>query len=201
MRTPGSRRDTTWPTIRDAAIELIYEHGYESMNTRQLAELVEMKSGSLYYYFSSKEELLNRLVTEVIQEIIEDLEERLVDVESGLDRLDIFVSGLVEWHVTRYKETHIALMETRSLSGERLEDYRQARDHYDRLLGEIIARCQREGSIVDEPASLIRLSILTMITGITNWFRPSGKASPDELRRFYVEGVRRFVGAPKGEDR
>ncbi|WP_214514680.1 TetR/AcrR family transcriptional regulator [Rhodococcus sp. WY5] len=195
MRIPGTRRDTTWPIIRQATIELIYQHGFETMNTRQLAELVQMKPGSLYYYFSSKEELLNRLVTEVLDEIVDDLESRLEGVESGLDRLDTFISGLAEWHVTRHKETYIARMETRSLSEERLELYMKSRDRYDHLLNDILLQCRREKSLADIPLTLTRLSILTMITGITSWFKPTGEASLDDLTAFYVAAVRRLVGA------
>jgi len=154
-----------------------------------------MKPGSLYYYFSSKEELLNRLVTEVLDEIVDDLELKLADVDTGLGGLDTFISGLVEWHVNRHKETYIALMDTRSLSEEKLARYMESRDRYDQLLDEILERCRREGSIGDIPVRITRLSILTMITGITSWFKPAGEANLDDLRDFYVTAVRRFVGA------
>jgi AcrR family transcriptional regulator len=201
MRTPGSRQDTTWPVIRETSIALIYEHGFESMSTRQLAEVVDMKPGSLYYYFSSKEELLSRLVTEVLEEIVTDLEHRLEGEEDGLTRLDTFVSGLVEWHVTRHRETYIALMDVRSLSDEKRAQYMASRDRYDHLLQAILEQCRAEGVIADIPLRVARLSLLTMITGITSWYKESGETSLTELQSFYVSSVRRFVGARSEAER
>lgn len=154
MRTVGSRKGDTFRVIREAAIDLIYEHGYESMNVRQLAEMVGMKAGSLYYHFASKEELLYQLVTDIFNEITEDLEKRLAGQENGLERLDTFVSCLVEWHVLRNKETFIALMELKSLSDEKHREMIALRDQFDRTLDEILVQCVNEGVMVGEDMRL-----------------------------------------------
>ena len=80
-------------------------------------------------------------------------------------------------------------------SEERLDLYMKSRDRYDHLLDDILLQCRREKSIADIPLTLTRLSILTMITGITSWFKPTGEASLDDLTAFYVAAVRRLVGA------
>jgi AcrR family transcriptional regulator len=196
MRTVGSNKDTTWPVIREAAIGLIYEHGFESMNMRQLAESVNMKQGSVYYYFKSKEELLFRLVTELLEEIVADLELNLQDVSDPLDQLDTFVARLVEWHVTRHQETFIARMEIRSLSRDKHESYMKLRDRYDQLLDEILRSCADSSLIDDASRSLNRVSIMTMITGITSWYHPDGPVTLDGFKDFYVTAVRRLVAAP-----
>src|SRR5690606_28366705 len=81
LRTTGSNRDETWRRVRSAGVELLFEHGYEVMNTRQLAEAAELKPGSLYYYFRSKEEFLYRLLIDLLEDIVADL-------ELGLSKVD-----------------------------------------------------------------------------------------------------------------
>ena len=46
--------------ILDEAATLFLRHGYEGTSLRQLADVVGMKAGSLYYHFSSKDDLLDR---------------------------------------------------------------------------------------------------------------------------------------------
>ena len=48
----------TWRTIQAAGERLLFKHGFEAMNLRQLAAESELKTGSLYNYFDSKSEFL-----------------------------------------------------------------------------------------------------------------------------------------------
>ena len=73
MRKAGANRDITWLSIRKAAVELLYERGFEGMKLRELSSAAGLQAGSLYNYFSSKEELLFRLVTETMDELITEL--------------------------------------------------------------------------------------------------------------------------------
>src|SRR5256885_15977910 len=60
-RTPAvvaSRADE----IVDIAARLFYERGYPSVSTRALAQAAGIQGGSLYHHFTSKEEILYRIV-------------------------------------------------------------------------------------------------------------------------------------------
>src|SRR2546423_12787731 len=48
--------------IVDVASRLFYERGYQSVSTRALAQAAGIQGGSLYHHFSSKEEILYRIV-------------------------------------------------------------------------------------------------------------------------------------------
>lgn len=49
---------STRERLIDVAQELIYLHGYEGTGVAEILEKAEVNSGSLYYYFKSKEDLL-----------------------------------------------------------------------------------------------------------------------------------------------
>ena len=49
---------TTRDRLIEAARELFYVHGYEATSIAEVLEKADVNSGSLYYYFSGKEELL-----------------------------------------------------------------------------------------------------------------------------------------------
>ena len=47
--------------IVDAAWELFYEKGYDDTTVDDIIRLSETSKGSFYYYFNTKDELLNTL--------------------------------------------------------------------------------------------------------------------------------------------
>lgn len=61
-RTVGSAADQTRQRILQTASELFVEHGYAGTSIRDISERLGMTKGSLYYHFSSKEDLLFALI-------------------------------------------------------------------------------------------------------------------------------------------
>lgn len=194
MRIPGSNRDETWNRVRTAGVKLLYKHGFEAMNTRQLAEASGLKPGSLYYYFSSKEDFLHRLLVDLLQEIVADLEEGLEGIDDVIERLDTFVRILVRWHVVRRHETFIASIEVRSLTSERHESYMALRDRFDAILAEILEDGAADGLFALPHPAITRNAILSSLTAICSWYHPEGPVGLEELTTDFVILVRRMVG-------
>jgi AcrR family transcriptional regulator len=67
-RTVGSAAEETRQRILDVARQLFVERGYAGTSIRDIAEELRMTKGSLYYHFSSKEELLHALMTPLVTE-------------------------------------------------------------------------------------------------------------------------------------
>jgi AcrR family transcriptional regulator len=68
-RTVGSAAVPTRRRILDAATELFVERGFAGTSIRDIAEHLGMTKGSLYYHFSSKEELLLAMLGPLIDAI------------------------------------------------------------------------------------------------------------------------------------
>lgn len=196
VRTVGSTRESTWPRIRTAGIDLLYEIGYDGMNTRRLAEAAGLTSSALYYHFSSKEELLFRLLTDLLEEIVDDLDTSLeaAAAEGPAVELDVFVEVLVKWHVTRRKETFIASIETRSLSRELHEEYQQLRDRFDLHLRDILERGADDGVFALIDVTTTSASLMAMLTAISRWYDPEGPLGLESISERYVALARRMVG-------
>lgn len=67
-RTVGSAAEQTRRRILDVARRLFVERGYAGTSVQEIAEQVQMTKGSLYYHFSSKEELLHALMAPPLDE-------------------------------------------------------------------------------------------------------------------------------------
>jgi len=57
--------------ILDTSLDLIVDNGIENFSMRKLADILEVKPASIYYYFKTKEEILNDLFQECVSSIVE----------------------------------------------------------------------------------------------------------------------------------
>jgi AcrR family transcriptional regulator len=176
-------------------VTLLFEHGYEAMNTRQLAEASGLKSGSLYYHFRSKEDFLYRVLVDLLEEIVADLEASLDGIDEPMQRLEAYVRTLVRWHVMHRQETFIASIEVRSLSDTRHDSYMELRRRFDSLLAGILREGSERGVFHLEHPSITRSAILSCITGISGWYDPDGPFGLDEITTDFLALTRRMVGA------
>ena len=83
-RTAGSAADDTRQRILDVAVDLFIEQGYAGTSVRDISERLGMTKGSLYYHFASKEDVLNAIVTP----LIEDLDRFVADADAAPGRID-----------------------------------------------------------------------------------------------------------------
>ena len=78
-RTVGSAADETRQRILEIAVDLFIEQGYAGTSVRDISERLGMTKGSLYYHFASKEDVLNALVTPLMN----DLDDFILEAESA----------------------------------------------------------------------------------------------------------------------
>ena len=60
--------------ILDAALDVFSEHGFEGSSLQQIVDRLDLTKAALYYYFRSKDELLEALVEPAITGVTELLD-------------------------------------------------------------------------------------------------------------------------------
>ncbi len=78
MRKPAAVRPDTRARILDAALDVFSEHGFEGSSLQEIADRLDLTKAALYYYFRSKDELLEALVAPAIAGV-----EEILDACSG----------------------------------------------------------------------------------------------------------------------
>jgi TetR/AcrR family transcriptional regulator, cholesterol catabolism regulator len=96
-----------------AAAAVFADKGYHGSSTRDIAEHMGIKQGSLYYYFKSKEDALNEVCLYGMQDYVE----RMKSISAGKDSFKAKLTATVTSHVTKYREKNEAL---RVYNAERL---------------------------------------------------------------------------------
>ena len=121
--------------IRSAAA-VFADKGFHGSSTRDIAERLGIKQGSLYYYFKSKEEALG----EVCLFGIEDYVQRMASIEASDQPFEAKLIAIVTSHLTSYREKNEALKvynderlylpeDKRSTLKELGSGYRQSLEH------------------------------------------------------------------------
>jgi len=194
MRTSGSSRDKTWKTIREKGIELLSLHGYEKMNIRMLAREAGLQGGSLYNYFNSKEDFLSMIVCEIMENLLDSITEELEPLSDPVERASRFTHLMVIWHTEHRNEAFVAHMEVRNVSTERYEEYAELRRAFGTILKKIIRDGNARGDFKVADVDTTALAILTMLAGISNWYREHGRLGKEELAREHVAIVLKILG-------
>jgi AcrR family transcriptional regulator len=189
-RPPRRRRQE----ILEAAAGVFHEKGYKATSIQDIADAVGILKGSLYYYITSKEDLLFEILQDVHQQGLQNLER--IDKVAGtpLQKIRAFVTVHVTHNAENLVKMAVFFHDFRSLSPERREIIVAERDLYDKHLRALISAAQKDGSVCpDLDPKLSSIEILGMMNWIYHWYRPGGglsvSALAESMADFVVAGL------------
>jgi AcrR family transcriptional regulator len=168
--------DTGRSRILDEAATLFVQQGYEATSLRHLADVVGMKAGSLYYHFSSKDELL----TEILRRGI-DVMETAFD-EAALNTADADAITRIGAHTRAhlsalfengpYTATHVTTFRTAPPAVR--NDIVPLRDAYEARWTKLLHDLQTHGDLNPEvDIHVARLILFGAMNASVEWFDPA----------------------------
>jgi AcrR family transcriptional regulator len=178
---------STAESIRAAAIDLFFEHGYEATSLRAIAGQVGIQVGSLYNHLTSKESLLYSIMSRIIEDLLNELDVRLAPVTGSIDRLRVGLEVHVFFHTARAREVFIGNSELRSLTPAHRRKVVRLRDQYEQRFVEIIEQGVADGTLQTRDPKLSAWAILAVGTSTSTWFRPDGRLQLDDIATMYTD--------------
>lgn len=172
-----------------AAASLFRDQGYEKTTVRDIGNAVGMHSGSLFYHFRSKEELLVAVMAQGIIRTTEQLERALAAAPSLRARL----SALFHVHLNsllgeNQAALEVILYEWRSLSASARPALIELRDRYEALWQEVLDQAAAAG-LVKSDTHLLRRTLLGGLHWTVRWYNDEGDLGIDELAERMLELV------------
>ncbi len=166
--------------IRVAA-RLFREKGFEGTTIRAIADAVGMRSGSPFYHFKSKQEILAAVMEEGLVAGLAETE-RIAALE--LAPREKF-QALVRSHLqTVLGEGHdfipVLLYDWRSLTPDLQERIIGLKDRYDRIWQDALNNLAEHG-LMKSDSRVVRLLLLGAINYSVQWYKPGKGISLDEL--------------------
>lgn len=197
LRAPGSKSEQTRQRILDAAAFVFSRKGFSRTRLSDIAKVANMKAGSLYYHFSSREELTAEVMSLGVNYTFRTVLDRLENLPPQTDS------------ITRLRiaiETHLLCLIERSdyarantkLSGQVPRNIQVRYDASEAEYGQIWRKLLREavadGSLRDDVnMSAIRMFILGAMSWSVEWFKPENGPAASVARDFsemVIDGLR-----------
>jgi TetR/AcrR family transcriptional regulator, cholesterol catabolism regulator len=167
--------------ILDAAARIFRDVGYERATLDTIGDAVGLSKASLYYYVRSKEELLGRLLSGVIEEIARRATHDLPIRSSAEERLRRFLVAHVEVVcgdptgvlLTRHQDVVLGATHSRSM--------RAARRRHEESLEAILAQGFAAKAFRKLDARMVAYLILGALHGVPRWHDRLPGTTPDEI--------------------
>ncbi|MGI5284013.1 TetR/AcrR family transcriptional regulator [Nonomuraea polychroma] len=184
--------------IRMAAVLLFARRGYAATSIRDLAKEVNMTNAGIYHHVSSKEALLADLMRVAQQGLIDATERMLRDVQSPADRLALLIGSLTASHAIAPLTTRVMDAELRALTpgSAALDEIIALRDAYEEHWKHAIADGVSAGVFRIADQKLTRLALMSMCTGTSEWYRPDGDSTLEQVCAEFVAIGLAAVRAP-----
>jgi len=185
----------TYARMLDTACALFARKGYFATSIREIADAMSIQKASLYYYISSKEDLIYEISKSAMEHLSANVQAALSQVSSPEERLYAFILSHVvsllqhqNWHAAANEEI------THSFSPARRREIVAMRDAYEVLARGILAEAQQAGILrSDISPKFLGLILLGMITNIYPWYQPGVDIPAADLALtladVYVSGI------------
>lgn len=179
------RRDLRREQISAAGAKLFAEKGYERTSLQAIADLLGVTKPALYYYYSSKEQLLFEIMSSVMDRVLSDVSEVSESDLEPLEKLREYIRRYVGFFATHPDEHTIMSTAVDSLGpdlrGVVLNRQRLYLNRVRKIVSELITPDRK----LDETS--VAFALLGSMNWLFKWYKPNGRITPDKLVEDFVE--------------
>ncbi len=195
----GARRSTRKKAdaLLRAAAEVIAEKGFEGTSLRDVGRRLGVSLGGMYYYFSSKDDLLFQIQYRTFESLL-DSQQRLASAGgTPTERLHQLLVGHLAFFERHPAEMKICTYELESLEGDRFDRVLEIRRRYYRVVAAVVselaggpARKSRESS----HSRHLTLFIFGMLNWAFMWYQRDKDGSVEALGEEMVNLLLHGIG-------
>jgi AcrR family transcriptional regulator len=155
---------------------------------RDIAADAGIHIATLYFYCSTKEQLLFDVLKESFEQISESLREQIAAAgETYGARLAAAIALHVKLCAEKAFPTTINRVDIQRLTDEHRAEYVSMRDAYERELRDLISSGIAAGEFRPVDPKLTAFAIVGIGHTVGYWYRPDGPLSPEQIGAQYVD--------------
>ena len=174
----ASKSEKSRDLILESAAKLFRRQGFSATTLRQIASMAQIKAGSIYYYFDSKEAILDEVLDRGLRHVFESVKTAVKQAGKVSHRRRIGLA--IEAHL-------VALLETSDFTSANIRIYGQLPEHlkkpqrplrqaYARFWDQLFLNARRAGEIrADIEIVPLRIFVLGALNWTIEWFRLGSK--------------------------
>jgi AcrR family transcriptional regulator len=193
------KSDLTRQRILQAAARVFRERGYSGTRLTDIADAADMKAGSLYYHFDSREALVEEVVLEGVRRTKDAVQDRLRALPADatfLRRLEVMIETHLTFVLLQGDIASASIQLIWQIPQEIRERTLAVQRAYGATWRQVLEAARDAGEIrPDVNLSAIRMSILGALNWAADWYHPTG-AAPKQIARDIVLMVLHGLAAP-----
>ncbi|MGJ0118421.1 TetR/AcrR family transcriptional regulator [Williamsia sp. MIQD14] len=183
------------PVPLAAALASFAEQGYHGTSVREIAARAGLSVPGLYHHYPSKQSMLQGLLELTMADLLWRSEQSIAAAgDDPVDQFDAVVETLLQFHIHRRAQAFIGSTEIRSLDDDYRKSYTSKRREQQRMVDDIIIAGVRAGVFITEVPEDTGRAVTTMCVGVSTWYKPEGRLSPDEIVTRFRGIARATVG-------
>jgi len=171
--------------IINVGINLFAEKGYHGTTLDEIAEQVGITKAALYYYISSKEEILQ----EINKRNMAGMEQAIKLHKSSLppaDKLRKVIQYYVKFAAETGKRASIHFEQTNALPKKHRDTVQRKKKEVERALQEVLREGVEQGCFVIDDVKLASFAILGACNWTYHWYHPDGGLTPEQIAQHFI---------------
>ncbi len=180
------RQDNRRAHLLDAAAKLFGERGFHATSMRDIAKAVGMLSGSIYYHFESKDEMLLAVYEEGVRRVATAVEEAVAGETEPWARLEAACAAHLRGLIACRDYARVMIQTAPDQAGSARLRVRELRRNYEARFRQLIEALTLPPGI--DP-SYVRLLLFGALNWSQVWYHPGGDP-PEVVARRFIDTLR-----------
>lgn len=160
------KKDEIRARIISVAAKIFTRYGYRKTTMEEIASATQKGKSSIYYYFTSKEDIFRAVVEQEAEELKQDLLNEISKIDDPIEQLRSYI--LFRMHKMKTLVNFYAALKSDYLS--HLEFIEKIRKNYDqnevKIVTEILRKGIKHNKFVIEDPGLSAVAIVTAMKGL-----------------------------------
>lgn len=169
---PQSKYDQKLLYVLKTSAAIFAEKGYHSTSIRDISRATGMSLSGLYYYFTSKEELLFLIQDHCFSTVLEDCRKLIATVGDPVHRLTLLIENHLNYFVNNMNEMKVLSHESNSIGGDLFRKVNTKKRQYVDLTMELLREISLKHSVEGIDIRVATFTLFGMMNWIYNWYNP-----------------------------
>jgi len=174
--TSGTRSARTRQRILDAAAHVLSRKGFAGTRLTDVAEVAELQAPAIYYYFPSREDLIEEVMWSGIAHMIDHVQQQLdalPDDTPALDRIEVAVEAHLRYQLEISDYTTASIRNSGQVPENIRARFSTEANRYGDIWRKLFQEAKREGSIRPElDLRAARMLVLGALNWAAEWWNP-----------------------------
>ena len=170
---PATRHyDEKLQLILKASARIFAEKGFHHTSVRDIARATKMSLSGLYYYFTTKEELLYLIQERCFVTLLQHWEEALDPQADVRGRIRAFAENHLGFFLHNMPEMKVMAHEDESLTGDFQDKILVLKRRYVKVLMDLLAELQKREGAKTIDLRVATFALFGMMNWIYTWYQP-----------------------------